>query len=159
MEILIVLAIMMILAMITIPSHKDLLTKSSIDIVKLQLLRAINLAHNEAIIRKKMVTLCHSSDQKTCSGEWEDGYIIIANQKVIFSFLNPAVQGKLFWRAFPANQAQVDFLPRGTSKAENGSFWYCLASDSNPSWAIVISQSGRAREVVPEKQYHCNFSG
>lgn len=151
-EIVIVLAIMSILTMMTIPSEKDRLQKSHVDMIKLQLLRAILLAHNEAMIRKKIVTLCHSRDQKTCSGEWSDGYIITADQEVIFSFLNPSVQGKILWRAFPVNQTQLDFLPSGASKAENGSFWYCLPSAKSPSWAIVMSQSGRAREVIPEQQ-------
>lgn len=151
-EMLVTISIMLILAALTIPSQKALLARSKADVMRMQLLRAINLTQIEAITKKELVTLCQSSDQKTCLGHWKDGYIILANQKVIYAFLNPDNQGQLYWRAFPNSQAQLDYLPSGMLKAENGTFWYCLAGEKNPSWAIVLSQSGRVREVVPERQ-------
>ena len=38
------------------------------------------------------------------------------------------------------------------SNVENGTFWYCLSGEKKPRWAIVISQSGRAREMDFEKK-------
>ncbi len=151
-EIMITFSIALILLMLTIPSQKDKLTQSTVDVMRLQLLRAINLTQNEAIIRREAVTLCQSADQKSCSGHWKEGYIVLAKGKVIYSFITAANQGELYWRAFPVNQTQLDYLSSGTLKAENGTFWYCLHGEKNPSWAIVLSQAGRAREVLPEQQ-------
>jgi type IV fimbrial biogenesis protein FimT len=151
-EMLVTISIILILLSLFIPSQKAMLTKSKTDVMRMQLLRAINLAHIEAITKNELVTICQSSDQKTCFGHWSDGYIVIVNRKVIYAFLNPENQGQLYWRAFPNNQAQLDYLPSGTLRAENGTFWYCSSEAKNPSWAIVISQSGRAREIVPEEQ-------
>jgi Tfp pilus assembly protein FimT len=144
-------SIIIILLMLTIPSQKYLLTQSTTDVMRLQLLRAINLAHNEAMIRNEKITLCQSADQKTCSGHWRDGYIILAKDQIIYSFVNPRKQGELYWRAFPKNQMQLDYLPSGILQAENGTFWYCLQAEKNPRWAIVLSQSGRAREILPKQ--------
>lgn len=149
---LIIFLITFVLLTIAIPSQKFLLTGSAVDVMKLQLLRAINLTRHEAMMRREIVTLCQSSNQQTCFGHWQDGYIILANEKVIYSFLNVANQGELYWRAFPKDQTQLHYLPSGTLKAENGTFWYCLPREKNPGWAIVLSQSGRAREVLPNQQ-------
>lgn len=151
-EILITFLIAIILLTITIPSQKFFLTKSIADVMRLQLLQAIHLTRHEAMLRREVVTLCQSSNQQTCVGHWQDGYIILANEKIIYSFLNVAKQGELYWRAFPKYQTQLHYLPSGALKAENGTFWYCLPAAKNPSWAIVLSQSGRAREVVPDQQ-------
>ncbi len=151
-EMLVTISIMLILVVLIIPSQKTVLARSKTDVMRMQLLRAINLAQIKAITKSKLVTLCQSSDQKTCSGHWKDGYIVLTDNKVIYAFLNPENQGQLYWRAFPNNQAQLDYLPSGMLKAENGTFWYCFAGEKNPSWAIVLSQSGRAREILPEQQ-------
>lgn len=151
-EILITFLITMILLTITIPSQRFFLTKSVIDVMRLQLLQAINLTRHEAMLRREVVTLCQSSNQQTCGGQWQDGYIVLANNKVVHSFLNVANQGELYWRAFPQHQTQLHYLPSGALKAENGTFWYCQPAAENPSWAIVLSRSGRAREIVPDQQ-------
>lgn len=157
-EMLVTMSIILILLSLTIPSQKNRLVKSRADIMRLQLLRAIHFTQIDAITKKELVTLCQSADQKTCSGHWKDGYIMLANKKVIDVFVNPVNQGELYWRAFPANQAQLDYLPSGMLRAENGTFWYCLSDEKNPSWAIVVSQSGRAREIISKqelKKYQC----
>lgn len=151
-EILVTFLIALILLTITIPSQKFLLTRSTADVMRLQLLHAINLTRHEAMMRREIVTLCQSSNQQTCFGHWQEGYIILAKERVIYSFLNAANQGELYWRAFPKNQIQLHYLPSGALMAENGTFWYCLPAAKRPSWAIVLSQSGRAREVVPNQQ-------
>jgi type IV fimbrial biogenesis protein FimT len=143
---------MSIVLVIAIPSQKNLLTQSKSDVIRLQLVRAINLTRHEAILRGEKVTLCSSANQTTCSGRWKEGYLIVSHEKVIYTFLNPANTGELYWRAFPNHQTQLDYLPSGELASENGTFWYCLPVAKNPSWAIVLSQSGRAREVVPNQK-------
>lgn len=151
-EILVTLLIALILLTITIPSQKFFLTQSVTDVMRLQLVQAINLTRHEAMLRREVVTLCHSANQQTCVGHWQDGYIVLAKDKVIYSFLTVANQGELYWRAFPKHHTELHYLPSGALQAENGTFWYCLPAARNPSWAIVLSQSGRAREVVPDQQ-------
>lgn len=151
-EFMVTFSISVILLMLLVSSQQKTVLKSSLDIMRLQLMRAVKLTRQEAIAQGIQVTLCQSANQETCGGQWNKGYIILANNKVIHAFLNASNKGRLYWRAFPANQAQLDFLPSGLLKAENGTFWYCLPQAKNPSWAIVLNQSGRAREIVPKQE-------
>jgi Tfp pilus assembly protein FimT len=146
-ELLTTLSIAFILLTLIIPSQKNYFNQSMSDVMKLQLFHAIHLAQSEAIASRKIVTLCQSENQTTCSGRWKQGYIILSDKKVIYSFVNVVNQGELYWRAFPVHQTQLDYLPSGMLKAENGTFWYCLPHENYPRWAIVINQSGRARII------------
>jgi Tfp pilus assembly protein FimT len=141
----------LVLLTISLPYQKIFFDQSKIDIIKLQLLRAINLARQTALLRKEKVTVCESSNQTTCFGHWKEGYVVLSNGKVIYSFLNPVTVGELYWRAFPKSQVQLHYLPSGALESENGTFFYCLPGEKKPSWVIVFSQSGRAREIVPDQ--------
>lgn len=146
-EILVTLLIMTIILAITIPSQGFFLSKSKADIARLQLMRAINLTRSEAIERGQMVILCGSSDQHTCSDNWNNSYIILAGKNLLHLFDLPKNAGQLFWRAFPKHQHHLEYLPSGMINVENGTFRYYLPHENKPYWAIVINQSGRAREV------------
>ncbi|MCC2667528.1 MAG: fimT [Gammaproteobacteria bacterium] len=147
-EIVVVLTIMFIVFTIAIPSERIFLMNAKVDAMRLQLQRAIQLARSEAITRGEIITLCGSSDKNTCSNDWDDGYIILANTKLIYIFYGTPDLGWLHWRAFSSHQSQqLQYLPSGMSNVENGTFWYCLPKEKTPRWAIVISQSGRARQV------------
>ena len=145
-ELLITLSIIIILLAITLPSEKLFFNNTVDQLAAYQLLRAIQLARQEAMVRGSKVTLCQSQDARNCGGDWRDGYIIQANQKTLFSFKSKAF---IHWRAFPKTRTDLQFLPNGMTYAENGTFWYC--DQDKVRWAIVISQSGRARMVWPDK--------
>ncbi len=149
-ELLITLAIIFLMAVLVVPSQKIFFEKNNQDTIRLQLLRAINLARSEAMLRSDNIILCHSKDQTSCSGEWQEGYVILQQEKVINAFTNKT-NGKIFWRTFPVGQKNLEFLATGFSHAQNGTFWFCEKNSENPAWAILISQSGRAREVFPDK--------
>lgn len=151
-EILVVLTIVFMILAFAIPSERIFLTNAKVDALRLQLQRAIDLTRSEAIMRNETVTLCGSSNKNTCTGSWDAGYIILANTKPIYIFYATPNQGQLHWRAFPSNQPELQYLPSGMSKTENGTFWYCLPTEKTPRWAIVVSQSGRARLVDFEKE-------
>lgn len=151
-ELMVTFFISLIFLMMIVPSQQSIVLRSSLDMMRLQLVRAIYLTRQEAITQGTSVTLCPSSNQITCMGQWSNGYIMLANNKMIHVFLNAENKGQLYWHAFPANQTQLDFLPSGSLKAENGTFLYCLPHAKNPSWAIVLNQSGRVREIVPEQE-------
>jgi type IV fimbrial biogenesis protein FimT len=147
-EILVVLTIMFIVLAMAIPSERIFLTNAKLNVMRLQLQRAIHLARSEAITRGEIITLCGSSDKNMCSSDWNDGYIILENTKIIYIFYGTPHLGQLHWRAFSSHQSQqLQYLPSGMSNIENGTFWYCLPKEKKPRWAIVISQSGRARQV------------
>lgn len=150
-ELLITLSIAIILFAVAIPLFKFFFIKSTDQVMSLQLFRAINLARSEALASGQSVTLCKSANQQTCIGEWKEGYLIHSGNKILYVFHTATNDGILHWRAFPKSREDLQFLPSGFSRAENGSFWYCHSGATNASWAIVISQTGRARMVYPNK--------
>jgi len=149
-ELLFVLMLMGILIATSMPLMMKIYQHIQARVACDQLVHAMKLARNEAVAKHVTVMLCKSKDQQTCSGEWINGYIILANQKILYVFKNPNLNGKINWRAFPLNKDNLQFLSTGFSKTENGTFWYCGADAEHPAWAIVMNQSGRIRVVFPD---------
>jgi type IV fimbrial biogenesis protein FimT len=149
-ELLITLTIIIILLAAAIPSEKMFIIKSQDEVMSQQLLRAIYLARSEAMTRAETVTLCESADLKTCSGDWLQGYIITTNDTSISTYQNVTHQGVIHWRTFPKGRKELTFLASGLTEIENGTFWYCPTTTSKAHWAIVMSQSGRARLELPD---------
>lgn len=147
-EVLVTLSIIGILLALTIPAQELFLNRTQDHVISSQLFHAIQLARTQAITRGKTVSLCKSSTQTTCGGTWQQGYIMHDDNQLLFAFSNIKNKGNLHWRAFPGYSTELQFLSTGASK-ENGTFWYCL--NAKVRWAIVISQSGRARIVNPDK--------
>lgn len=146
-ECLIAFTIILVIAFFGMPGYKAFLDKTNAQVLGAQLLRAINLARSEAIMRNEPITLCQSADLKTCQGKLKTNFIILSENKVLHTFQNNKVNGVLNWRAFPINRDFLRFLPSGFSQNENGTFWYCPKQAKHPAWAIMISRSGRARIV------------
>lgn len=151
MEVLVALAIILALTAFAAPAFERVWQKTKDSALSDELMNAILLARNEAVTRGEMITICKSRDQKTCSGDWEDGFIIYSPEKLLHSFHSGLDRGTLHWRAFPRGQDNLQFLSQGTSRFENGTFWYCIRDEKKPRWAIMVSQSGRARKVSPDQ--------
>ena len=150
-EVLVVLSIASVFVVLALPSLSDFLSQSSAQVQREKMLRAIQLARSDAIALHDRVTLCASTDNKSCSGDWRDGYIETTDNRVLHVFQNLTSQHhELHWRSFPLNRPSLVFLSSGFPDSENGTFWYCVSSTLNPSWAIAVNQSGRARVIMPD---------
>jgi type IV fimbrial biogenesis protein FimT len=149
-ELLIVLSIIAILSTLGIISIQSFQQKSQAEVIKSQLLRAIQVTRSEAILRNEKIILCHSHDQKTCSGSWQEGFIVKSASRVLHVFQSFFTNGTLHWRAFPLDREELEFLPTGVPHAENGTFWFCTAK--NPAWAMILNKAGRVRMVYPNQQ-------
>ncbi|HEX2548579.1 MAG TPA: GspH/FimT family protein [Gammaproteobacteria bacterium] len=148
-ELLITLIIIVIIAAFAIPNLKHFLYQSEVDALAPELIQAIQLARSESIINHQTTTLCGSDNFKTCSNHWDEGYMVLDTEKVHYTFRSTRYHGFLHWRAFPKGKNDVTFLADGSLNAENGTFWYCVAREKNPLFAIAVSQSARARVINP----------
>ncbi len=151
-EILITLVITAILLTIAIPGFNKLSQDTQQTILSDELMRAIHLTRYLAMTNNQATVLCGSFDQKTCADEWPENYIILMQNKMKFSFQHKNNIGTLHWRNFPAHMHFLQFLPSGLPNFQNGTFWYCLKNSKSPAWAIILSQSGRARLVYPNAE-------
>jgi len=160
-EFLIALAIIIIAASISLPMLGTSLQHSQQELLPAQLLHTIQFARSEAILHHQPISICHSDDHISCHGEWQQGQIIFLDPQNEGSPATPnqiisvqqfsSATGRLFWQSFPNEIEYLQFTADGMTQIEDGSFYYCLPKNKNPSWAILISKSGRAREILPNK--------
>ncbi len=143
-EILLTLSILTILLMLNIPNLTSLFNKSEARLTQQKILHAIHLAHSEAFLQDNMITICKSSDHKSCAGNWNDGLIITKNQTPLTYVDLKLTHGTLHWRSSQGKE-YLQILPNGMTTGENGTFWFCEKNKKIPSWAIRINQAGRAR--------------
>lgn len=151
-ELLITLSLLMIIVAIILPSQSLFLTKSKNDILHSELMRAIALTRSEAIARGEMVTLCGSVDGKNCAAQFNAlGYLIFSAEKILYTLQNPNNDGVMHWQAFPKGRTDLQILSSGMTNGENGTFWYCEKAAKIPSFAVAVSQSGRARTLSSDE--------
>jgi len=78
-ELMVALAVASILAVVAAPSFRDMLRRNKVSAASNALLADLAYARSEAINRGNSVSMCPSSDQKTCASSstaYESGWII-----------------------------------------------------------------------------------
>jgi type IV fimbrial biogenesis protein FimT len=75
-ELLVVLAVAGILASIAIPSYRKMIAGNRLSGEANSVVTSLYLTRSEAIRRSKWVTMCASADQATCTGSWNQGWIV-----------------------------------------------------------------------------------
>jgi type IV fimbrial biogenesis protein FimT len=157
-EIVFVLTLSTLLLCLGLPSFKHFFEQTGDKALLETLIQALQLARREALLARVTVTVCQSNNQNTCSGQWQEGFIVWRdleltgvpdNLQIVQAFHLPKTRGRLQWRAFPWQRSYLQFLPSGATKQENGSFWYCPSGKSLPVWALQVAQSGTWRVRYP----------
>lgn len=77
-ELMITVAIVAILATIAVPSFNEAMVNSKLNSLTNSFVASAQLARSEAIKRNTTATLCASSDGNSCSGVWENGWVVLA---------------------------------------------------------------------------------
>lgn len=79
-ELLVTVSVVGVLLALAVPSfNKQVINSRSVALGE-DFLGVINLARYEAVKRAKRVSLCASSDGSTCSGAWNQGYIMFVDE-------------------------------------------------------------------------------
>jgi len=173
-ELMITLAIVGILLMVGVPSLKTFMQGNQLIAASNELVSALHIARSESIKLSSRVSICDSSDGKTCggTGDWSNGWIVfvdangdLVNTGAPCAALNTDCLLRIH-DAFADNQLSVSgvdansnaitsftFTARGMPKntvgiSESGVFSVCSFDTSNNvigSRAVVLSLSGRVR--------------
>lgn len=164
-ELLVTIAIASTVIAVGVPSFGGLIARNRQSVEINALFHAAHLARKESIMRRKVVSLCPSSDGERCvpGRDWSAGWIMFENadrdeppqvddgEPVLrVHRVNPAIR-------LTANRRGFTF--RATFKrATNGTFVACDIADRATPKALVVSYTGRPRvalETTRGKAYRC----
>jgi type IV fimbrial biogenesis protein FimT len=173
-ELMITLFIVGILLAVGVPSLKTFMQSNQLVAASNELISALHLARSEAIKLNARVSICESSNGKTCatSGSWKDGWIVFVdangdlantgaacaapNTDCLLRIHDGFTDNDLTIAGLDANKAAISsftFTSRGLPKAVNGAsqsgvYSVCSLDGSGntvDSRAVVLSLSGRVR--------------
>lgn len=150
-ELLVTLTLLAILLTLAVPAYKSLISNTHSTTQIDQLITAINFTHNEAVKRHNVITLCATSDQKTCSNNWSAGWLVFID-KHASGHLDPGDEILRIYAAIPkhhhlewhALRNYLQMTPTGGTRHQNGHFTY-YSDDKNIQQEIFVSQTGRIR--------------
>lgn len=158
-ELMVTVAIVAIIAMLVAPAFDSMLKANRTRTVANELLASLNLARSEAMLRGQPVSICRSSDGRTCTTAgtgWDKGWIVFVNEDRD----SPAVvdSGELILQVrqdLPAgvtvrpNNNLTNFLTYSRTGLANqrGSFAICSGSTADP----LAKRKPQAIVVIPTR--------
>ncbi len=150
-ELMIVLAIVAVLATVGIPNLADFIKNDRLTGQINTLVGHLALARSEAVKRHVPVIVCSSNDQATCSGDWDDGWIVFADADSSGSFtageqvlrVQQALEGGNTFSSTPG--AIVTYDSRGFTPDSNGTFALCDDRGKDYMKSITITNTGRVK--------------
>jgi type IV fimbrial biogenesis protein FimT len=151
-ESLTVLAVLLVLVAIAVPSFQTLLLESRMTSAVNALIHAVHLARVTSHQQVRNVVICRSADGSGCApgGNWSSGWIVFVNgdsddppvadfgERVLHNTQPPAVASIL------SNRAAFVLRPMGR-RATNGTVTFCDRRGPAAARAVVISYTGRPR--------------
>lgn len=159
-ELLVTISILVILMAIAAPSFTTFIVNNRLGNHSTSLYASLILARSEAIKRNKRVVVCKSSDGATCTGNWNQGWIVFVdtnNDAAVSSGENlvqivPALTSGFTLTGNTNVASYVSYSPDGTNKSTGGAQQAGTLSLCPPSPAengmgrnVVISATGKAR--------------
>jgi len=117
-ELMITVAIMAILGSLALPSFSSSLQSNRVATTSNEFMSSVAFARSEAMRNNRGAVMCPSSNGSTCTGAWQDGWIIWADQNANGTRENatePVLrrQDALF-KQTTSGASAILFSPRGT---------------------------------------------
>lgn len=164
-ELLMTLALAALIAGLGLPSLRGTIARSALRAEVNALFHAVHVARKESVMRRRVVSLCPSSDGSTCTPgrDWSGGWLMFENadrdeppQRDAGEALlqvhvpDPAVRIVANRRGFTLRATQ--------KRATNGTFVVCDRAARTDPVALVVSYTGRPRtalETARGEPYSC----
>jgi type IV fimbrial biogenesis protein FimT len=136
------------------PTLSDTIKRNRLSNEADRILTTLNLARSEAVKRNLSVSICRSSDGATCTGSWEDGWIVFANadgdntvdsgvDEVIRVYDGPV---KGYSLTGTIGTSAITYFSDGSYSGGSDSVQICSAdADLEASWTVAINTVGRPR--------------
>jgi type IV fimbrial biogenesis protein FimT len=162
-ELMVTIVVFAVLMALAIPAFSDFVVRNRLKSYSNSLLHTFYLARTEAITRNQRVAVCKSSNKTSCTGNWDDGWIIFVDNNnngaregtetiihAMDAFANNyTLTGNTNVATYVSYTSQG--LTRLTSGAlQAGTFTLCPPSPATAGEgrSIVISNTGRPRIAV-----------
>ncbi len=172
-ELMITLAIAGILIASAAPSFRQSIQNTRMVTQVNELQAALSLARSEAIKRNENVTVCRSSDGASCTGNWQDGWIVFVDidvdgtvDVVGDSDCTPDEDEDCVLRVRESlsggntlafSQTNVIFATNGiATSGVNGVFTLCDSRGTDKAKGLVIGLSGRPRLAISTDNLDCS---
>jgi type IV fimbrial biogenesis protein FimT len=153
-ELMVTLSVLAILLAVAVPSFMSSMETNRISSYLQEASGAVRYTRSEAIKRNQSVTMCASSDQSTCTGNWNQGWIIFVDQdengvRAASEQLLRVKDGFASGYAMTWSDTSSGFIRfggQGYTANQQGTFKVC-GKEKRPSQArgLVIQNSGSLR--------------
>ncbi len=154
-ELMIALTIVAIVALMAFPSFQSTVERNRVSSSLKDFSTSVKFARSEAVKQSSTVTICASSDQATCTGNWEQGWIVFTDVDAAGDFdggtdtlirVHDAIHSTHQLRFDGTNSSFVTFSSRGYAAGQSGTFKLCLGSDKIKfAKGLVLQATGSLR--------------
>lgn len=112
---------------------------------------SLNVARSEAVKRNDSISVCRSSNSSTCTGKWEDGWIVFVDADADGSVdtgeailqVHGAISDSI---DLDFSETYITYINTGlASVGSNSTFTLCDTRGASNARALVIGISGRPR--------------
>ena len=152
-ELMITLALLAIAANIAVPAFDGLITRNRQQALMEQVEKTLNDARADAVLKRRTVEICGSSNGESCSANWGDGWLVRTSDKVLQLNQLPT-HDNLRWSGF---QQSIRFRDNGSSPTGNGRFYEC--HKQKVAWQLILNRQGRLRQGTPAENNSANLCG
>lgn len=141
-ELLTAIALIGISASITLPALASLKQKSEQEALRHALHASLHNARMQAILHRRSVELCATSDGAGCNNKWQDGWqsYFLNDPHHSIEIHQHRLASPLYWAGFTKT---IRFHANGTSPISNGRFFQCR--NGSVVWQLIINRQGRIR--------------
>ena len=161
-ELMLALAVAAVIASLALPSLARFSERNRIQSTANELVAHINLARLEAVMHRRIVVVCPSSDGQRCSGgnQWHHGWIVFRDDDrndaadIASDLLRIGPPQKQLWMD-SAGRTRVRYQPDGTAGGSNLSIKLCSQTHLDLARAVIVSNPGRPRVAPLPRHLSC----
>ncbi|WP_299976788.1 GspH/FimT family pseudopilin [uncultured Pseudoteredinibacter sp.] len=161
------IATLAIISALALPNMRSFYHKNNAEHSVRQLISALQATRAAAVHKRKIVSLCPTSNAQTCSKRWDDQLMIFVdldksgkrtkNEEIIYVRSGLQSGAHIEWRAFRNPKYYIQYRPDGSTNYHNGTFAYCPPIDPEINHRqIRINRAGRPR-IAFKHEHHKKF--